>query len=154
MPEYVGIDPGKSGGLAAIGDTIGAIRMPLSGKDIDCRTVRDFLVDHRPDLVVIERVGAMPGQGVTSMFSFGESYGAVKGVVDAMEIPYILVLPKAWKKKVLAGTKKDKAAAINFTRSRYPEINLLPGKCRTPHDGIADAVCLAYYGKLTDNKES
>lgn len=149
MTEIVGIDPGKSGALVAIGGNIEGLKMPLSAtNDIDCRTVRDFLIIHNPALVVIEKVGAMPGQGVKSMFSFGEAYGAVRAIVDAMEIPYMLVTPQAWKKKVLAGTKKEKADAIDYCRRRFPSLDLIPGKCRTPQDGLADAACIAEYGRL------
>lgn len=146
MGNVVGIDPGKKGGLACVGDLNIGIKMPISGKDIDCRAVRDFLIKTAPELVVIEKVHAMPGQGVTSMFSFGEAYGTVKGIVDAMEIPYKLVTPQSWKKKVLAGTKKEKTDAIDFCRRRYPEISLIPGNCKTPQDGIADAICIAHSG--------
>lgn len=151
--NFIGIDPGKSGALCCIGDNLDALRMPLSGHDINCRAIRDFLIRYDPVLVVIEKVGAMPGQGVKSMFSFGESYGAVKAVVDAMEIPYILVMPQIWKRKVLSGTKKEKADAINFCRRLFPDLDLMPGRCTKEHDGIADAVCLAYYGKLSEKKD-
>lgn len=69
------------------------------------------------------------------------------GIVEAAGIPYRLVTPQAWKKRVLAGTTKDKDAAISFVRRAYPTIDLTPGKKRTPHDGIADAVCLAEWGR-------
>lgn len=147
MANYVGIDPGKSGALSSVGDINAAIKMPLVGKDIDCRAIRDFLIMTKPELVIIEKVGAMPGQGVTSMFNFGKSYGIVIGIVDAMEIPYQLATPQEWKKAVLSGTKKDKNDAIEFTRRRYPEIPLIPPRCKNPHDGIADATCMAHYAK-------
>lgn len=147
MANYVAIDPGKSGALSCIGDLNTAIKMPLQGSDIDCRAIRDFLIATSPKFVVIEKVSAMPGQGVKSMFTFGQSYGTVIGIVDAMEIPYQLVTPQAWKKGVLSGTKKDKDAAIEFTRRRYPDIQLIPPRCRKPHDGIADATCMAHHAK-------
>ncbi len=148
MAKIVGIDPGKKGALACIGDLEDAILMPLSGKDIDGRAIRDFLIKTQPDLVYIEKVHSMPKQSSQSGFTFGEAYGTVKGIVDAMEIPYVLVTPQAWKKKVLAGTKKEKQDAIEFCRRRYPNIDLIPGRCKTPQDGIADAVCIAQFGLL------
>lgn len=151
MDNFVGIDPGKSGALSSIGAVNKAIKMPLQGNDIDCRAIRDFLIETKPDFVVIEKVGAMPGQGVKSMFTFGQSYGTIIGIVDAMEIPYQLVTPQAWKKKVLAGTKKEKDDAINFVRRRYPETNLIPTeRSKKPHDGIADATCMAHYAKVSE----
>lgn len=152
MANYVGIDPGKKGALSAIGDVNKAILMPLRGKDIDGRAIRDFLVEVRPDVIYLEKVHSMPAQSSQSGFSFGEAYGTVKGIIDAMEIPYQLVTPQAWKKKVLAGTKKEKNDAIDFCRRRYPSINLIPGKCKTAQDGIADATCIAHFAKLQDQK--
>jgi crossover junction endodeoxyribonuclease RuvC len=63
--------------------------------------------------------------------------------------PLEYVRPQAWKKKVLAGTSKDKEAAIAFVRARFPGAPLTLPRCRTPHDGMADAVCIGYYGCLT-----
>lgn len=146
----IGIDPGKSGALAALyADGTGdAIPTPLTGGEIDCRAVLRFLDGREPvRLVVLEQVAARPGQGVSSMFSFGKSYGIMIGIIEAAGIPYRLVTPQAWKKRVLAGTTKDKDAAISFVRRAYPTIDLTPGKKRTPHDGIADAVCLAEWGR-------
>lgn len=152
MANYVGIDPGKTGALSCVGDNPGALKMPLIGKDIDGRAIRDFLIEKSPDFIVIEKVASRPGQGAQATFTFGKVYGIVLGIVDAMELPYQLVTPQAWKKKVLAGTQKEKADAIDFCRRRYPEIDLVPGKCRAPQDGIADATCMAHYAKLQNEK--
>ncbi|MGJ8524317.1 hypothetical protein LMG33818_000025 [Halomonadaceae bacterium LMG 33818] len=143
----VGIDPGKSGAIAAIGEKSHAEKIPLSGKEIDGALIARLLSELNPDVVILEKVGAMPGQGVTSMFSFGKGFGIVIGVLEALSIPYRIVTPQAWKKCVLAGTSKDKDAAINFVRRAYPDVELVPARCRKPHDGIADAVCLAEYGR-------
>lgn len=145
----VGIDPGKSGGIASInanGQASG-IAMPVIGKDIDGHELASILHNAAPELVIIEKVGAMPKQGVTSTFTFGTGYGRLLGVCEALGIAYRLVTPQAWKKTVLAGTTKDKDAAIAFVRRAFPMVDLTPGRKRTPHDGIADAVCLAEYGR-------
>ena len=94
----------------------------------------------------IEKVHAMPGQGVTSMFNFGMGYGLLRMALAANQIPYQLVTPQAWKKKVLAGLPKDKSSAINYVARKYPNVDLIPGRKRTPHDGIADAICIGEYG--------
>lgn len=120
-------------------------------KEIDGKAVRQILVEVSPvdiSWVVIEQVHAMPKQGVTSMFTFGEGYGKLLGVIECLGLPYIKVSPQTWKKVVLAGTKKDKNAAIRYARGFYPDIELIPKGCRTAHNGIADAVCLASYGIL------
>lgn len=144
----VGIDPGLKGGLARMrGWTQDAIPMPVTpDKKIDGHAVAMWLRADRPDLVVIEKVGAMPKQGVVSMFNFGEGYGTLKGVLDALAIRYVLVTPQKWKRAVLDGTERDKKAAIEFVSNKYPDINLIPKGCRKPSDGIADAVCIADYG--------
>lgn len=144
----IGIDPGQSGGIAAIdGDASHAVPMPLSGKDIDGHEIAKLLKNLTPSVVILEKVHAMPKQGVSSTFKFGMGFGLVIGVCEALGIPYRLVTPQAWKKAVLAGTTKDKDAAIAFVRRAYPTIDLTPGRKRVPHDGIADAVCIAEYGR-------
>lgn len=151
--KIVGVDPGKSGGLACIDSLNGTFKyipMPLVGKEIDAKAIHVFLMECQPDLVVIEKVHAMPGQGVTSMFNFGKAYGSVIGLVTGLSIPLAYVTPQAWKKLVLAGTNKDKDAAITYVAQRYPNINLVLPRCRKPHDGIADAVCIAEYGIKTN----
>ncbi len=66
----------------------------------------------------------------------------------ALRIPHLAVTPQAWKKAVLAGTARDKAAAIAFATRRFPGVPLLATpRSRTPHDGVADAVCLAEYAR-------
>ncbi len=145
----VGIDPGKKGALVRITDvTQEALVMPLIGKEIDSFAISQWLKEQRPDLVVMEKVGARPNQGVVSMFNFGDGYGKVKGVLETLAIPYQLVTPQAWKKVVLSGTAKDKDAAIQYVANRYPDLELIPPRCRKPHDGIADATCLAEYARL------
>jgi crossover junction endodeoxyribonuclease RuvC len=125
--------------------------MPLAGKEIDLALVAQILKAWRNPVVYIEKVHAMPGQGVTSMFSFGEGYGGLKGVCATLGLPYNLVTPQAWKKKVLAGTSKDKEAAVDFCRRRYPQVNLLATeRSRVPHDGMADALCIATYGWMLE----
>ena len=145
----IGIDPGQSGGISYIAPTGGAggRPMPLTGKEIDGHGVAAMLRELCPSVVIIEKVHAMPKQGVSSTFKFGMGYGLVIGVCEALGIPYRLVTPQAWKKVVLAGTTKDKDAAVSFVRRAYPGVDLTPGKKRVAHDGIADAVCIAEYGR-------
>ena len=88
----------------------------------------------------------MPGQGVTSMFSFGKNYGELLGTIKCSGFEYYLADPREWKKVILANTAKDKQAAIDYCTANYPSISLVPHRKRTPQDGIADAICLAAYG--------
>ncbi|HHP0467283.1 TPA: hypothetical protein ACRZZI_004944 [Vibrio harveyi] len=145
----VGIDPGKKGALVRITDvTQEAFIMPLIGKEIDSFAISQWLKEQRPDIVYMEKVGARPNQGVVSMFNFGDGYGKVKGVLETLAIPYKLITPQQWKKVILAGTAKDKDAAISYVSRKYPDLELIPPRCRKPHDGIADACCLAELARM------
>ena len=160
---YIGIDPGMDGGLAAIGSAgCTTIAMPtIAGTEKGTKRMLDvpaiitwfkstIAIPEQVNntLVIIEAVSAMPQQGVTSMFSFGTTYGMLQGVVLTLGLPMLKVRPQAWKKLILAGTQKDKAAAIQYVRQRYPELSLrVTARCTTDHDGMADAVCLAEYGQ-------
>jgi crossover junction endodeoxyribonuclease RuvC len=82
------------------------------------------------------------------VFSFGCSYGTVLGVLGALQVPTEQATPQRWKGTILSGTLRDKAAAVAFCRSRWPGTSLLASpRCRKPHDGIADALALAEYGR-------
>lgn len=138
-----GIDPGQQGGIAVLSFVPMACAMPLSGKEVDCRTLAHLVGG--ADFVVVEKAQAMPKQGVTGMFRYGVGFGKILGLLEGLSIPHVLVTPQAWKKVVLAGTAKDKDAAVNFVRRAHPWADLTPGQKRKPHDGIADAICIAEY---------
>jgi crossover junction endodeoxyribonuclease RuvC len=147
-PNIIAIDPGLSGAIAILyrGD-VGARPLPIAGKTLDLVELATIIQQARPTLAIVEKVHAMPGQGVTSMFTFGTGYGAIQGILATLRIPYELVTPQAWKKAVLAGTAKDKDAAIAYCRRAFPTIPLVLPRCRKAHDGIADALCLLEYGR-------
>lgn len=158
-----GIDVGIGGGLSVLSDKIkAAIPMPIfkgveSASKIDVVSVKQWIqrmydahvaaggMQCTPT-VVIEVQRPMPKQGVTSMFHLGESYGLLQGVAIISGWPMRLVQPKSWKNVVLEGTAKDKTAAIEFVRAKYPGIELNVGVRKVIyHDGMADAVCIADY---------
>lgn len=151
--RVAGIDPGKHGALAIIenGVVISAQAFPLIGDEVDWTAIDDLLVTLTPDLAMIEKVGAMPGQGVTSMFSFGENVGLLRGLLTGHKIPSHRVTPQAWMKLVLAGEdRKASRAAIRYCQRAYPSVSLLATpRSRVPHDGIADAICIAEFGWRT-----
>lgn len=152
----VGIDPGLSGGIAILeGGRLQCWPTPTRTagpkRSFDERPMVDLLRSRRRTirLLALEQVGARPGQGVTSMFRFGEGYGLWRGLLWALEIPHLLVRPQAWKQTVLTGTPKDKAAAVAWVQRHHPEASLkATPRSRTPHDGMADAACLAEYARL------
>lgn len=157
--QYIGIDPGLSGAIAIIeGDSASWWPMPVMEIGNGKRRVNGAelakMLQGRTCLVAIEKVGAMPGQGVTSMFSFGRSLGVIEGVCDAIGCPKAYVDPKTWKKAILAGGPQDKEGAIHFCRMRWPNVVLVPPRGRVDHDGAADALCLAEYGRRVHGTEA
>jgi len=167
---YIGIDPGINGALAALGkDWQRANVMPIvagiaggTKSTLDIGAIvhwlktaihNDLLNVNEEVLVGLEKVSAMPKQGITSAFNFGQTYGILKGIVVTLGYPLELVRPQAWKKIILEGTLKDKSAAIQYIKQRYPDLNLkATERCRVDHDGMADAICIAAYLERTHHQ--
>ena len=118
----IGIDPGISGSICFFkdGKILDVIEMPtmtegkknkrqVNGSQIYNEiSKRIKQVEKQEIRVVIEQVSAMPGQGVTSMFNFGQSFGILKGICSAMQIPMYFVRPAKWKKYFnLINSEKD-----------------------------------------------
>ena len=147
--RIIGLDPGQKGGIAFLSDKglIDAFPMLLAGKELDIPGITDLILSYpKFDLAVVEKVHTMPKQGIVSSGKFMKGYGTLLGILGALKIPTILVTPQAWKKVILAGTKKDKDAAIEYVRMKYPDFNLILPRCRKPHDGLADSICVSEYG--------
>ena len=152
---YVGVDPGKKGGYAVISaDLSGKQRVEVFPWDDDgfaremVRWCGDFAAQEGGGLVAcVEKVGAHPGQGVTSMFTFGQGFGYILGVLAALGIGVQLVPPGTWKKEFsLIG--KDKAASVEVCKRLFPGVDLRPTeKCRKDSDGMAEALLLACYAQ-------
>ena len=118
----IGIDPGISGSICFFedGKILEVIEMPVmtegkkNKKQVNgAQIYNEFLkrINKKQDdevRVVIEQVSAMPGQGVTSMFNFGQSFGILKGICSAMQLPMFFVRPAKWKKYFnLINSEKD-----------------------------------------------
>lgn len=143
---YMGIDPGKKGAMAIInGETVEII--PYDKRDYQKKI--DEMVRADPLAVmrcVLEHVGAMPGQGVTSTFSFGESFGWLQGVLEAWGIPYEIVRPAKWKKEF--SVTADKNTSIAVARRLFPGVSLRrTDSCRKDDDGMAEALLMAEYAR-------
>ena len=140
---YIGIDPGKDGAMAIIWE-LGTVEIiPFS------REVYRNALTKCPDAscrCCLERVGAMPGQGVTSMFKFGENFGFIQGLLAAYFIPYELVTPQKWKKEFqITG---DKNSSIAVCKRLFPDAGLRrTGRCKKDHDGMAEALLMAEYAR-------
>ena len=94
----------------------------------------------------IEAVHALPRQGVTSTWAFGQSYGWLLGVLDTLCIPYQPITPQKWKKEF--GLNADKAKSVEVCKQLFPGIKLLrTDRSRKEDDNIAEAVLLSLYAK-------
>ena len=89
-------------------------------------------------VAVVEEVGAMPGQGVTSMFNFGYSAGIIAGVVAGLQLPIVMYRPAVWKRQ--AGVPADKGAARQMAQRYWPGSRAFD---RVKDDGRAEAALLA-----------
>ena len=135
----IGIDPGISGSICFFedGKILEVIEMPTmtegkkNKKQVNgVQIYNEFSkrinnTENQDTRVIIEQVSAMPGQGVTSMFNFGQSFGIIKGVCAAMQLPMFFVRPAKWKKYFsLINSQKD------ASRTRAIEIFIFQHNCR------------------------
>ena len=160
MRLTLGIDPGQTGAIAILADgrCDGFIDMPtiprraggfeVSGAQL-AASLRGVLQKHRGAYVmaVLEQVNAMPKQGGSSGFRFGQSDGVVRGVLGALGIGFIEVPPQMWKRNLrLTGLDKDAARAEAI--KRFPAAAELMK--RKKDVGRADALLMALYAELTE----
>jgi crossover junction endodeoxyribonuclease RuvC len=140
-----GVDPGKSGAIAAVnsdtGELLGAWDMPVVGSIISAALLSQAVTAWPEGTAVIEDVHAMPKQGVSSSFSFGRSLGVAEGVLAGAGWSLRYVSPARWKRAL--GLTADKGA------SRRRAIELWPAKAdlfkRVKDDGRAEAALIAYW---------
>ena len=142
---YIGIDPGRKGGYAWIWD--GTVTVHPWDDETFVQDMHMLSLCNDKHIVAVEKVGAMPGQGVTGMFSFGQSYGFILGVLAAFGIGYQLVPPTVWKREFgLLHTGKQ--GSVEVCKRLFPGVSLLPTeRCRKESDGMSDALCLAEYDR-------
>tara|TARA_B100002052_G_C15817619_1_gene569000 strand:+ start:13 stop:504 length:492 start_codon:yes stop_codon:yes gene_type:complete len=152
----IGIDPGISGAICFLdnGKIIDVIEMPTMAegkknkKQVNGNQLYNELKKYLSEInideacVVVEHVTAMPGQGVTSMFNFGQSFGVIKGICSAMQLPIHFIRPTKWKKYFnLINTSKD--------ASRSRAIELFPKVSeklkRKKDSNKADSILIASY---------
>ena len=153
MSFIIGIDPGAAGAVAILenGRLTQVFDMPVVEITVGGKAKRRVapellatelrLYNLADTVAVVEQVGAMPGQGVTSMFAFGQAYGLVLGVLAGLWIPTTTVTPATWKKALKLNTGKDGA--------RAKAAQLWPAQAdqfkRVKDDGRAEAALLAYW---------
>ena len=138
------VDPGLSGAVAFYYPDHHLIEvddMPVADGDVDVASLALRIRYRCPDLAVVERVGAMPKQGVSSTFKFGTGYGMVRGVIAACKIPMVLVTPAKWKRHMNLSSDKE--------QGRAKALETWPGQAELfrlkKHHGRAEACLLALY---------
>ena len=149
-----GVDPGVSGAISVLENkkVIEIYDMPtmnygkknkkqINGSQVT-NIIKERLNGDKEIIVVVEHVNAMPGQGVTSMFNFGQSFGVIKGICAALSLPIHFVRPTKWKKHFNL-IKTNKEASRTKVIEIYPEIsNKLS---RKKDSNKADAILIARY---------
>lgn len=157
MSFVIGIDPGAAGAVAILeaGKLVQVFDMPVVEVQVGGKAKRRVapeilaselrLYNVSDTVAVVEQVGAMPGQGVTSMFAFGQAYGLVLGVLAGLWIPTTTVTPTTWKKalKLNAGKDGARAKAAQLWPAQAGEFK------RVKDDGRAEAALLAYWRTVT-----
>ena len=160
--KVVGIDPGLSGAIAILENNkvIDIFDMPVmsEGKKNKrqlnsaqlANILRENKLDNEEIAVVVEQVNAMPGQGVTSMFNFGQTFGAIKGVCAALGLPIFFVRPSKWKKHFeLINSSKDSSRTKVI--EMYPSLSNKLAKKKDVNK--SDAILIARYYNETRIKE-
>ena len=161
--KIIGIDPGLSGAIAILENNKikDLFEMPVmsEGKKNKrqlnsaqlVKLLKDNIYEKEEISVVVEQVNAMPGQGVTSMFNFGQTFGAIKGICAALGLPIFYVRPAKWKKHFeLINSSKD--ASRTKAIEMYPAISNQLSKKKDVNK--SDAILIARFFSETKSKES
>jgi crossover junction endodeoxyribonuclease RuvC len=149
----MGIDPGLNGAIAiydtSTGElfvedmpTVEVVRNGKSKREVSAQLLSEVVSAAFAKQAYLERVGAMPGQGVSSTFSFGRSVGMIEGVLATLDIPTTIVPPTTWQRKLNVRGGKD--GARERAMQLFPKAAKLFS--RKKDDGRADASLIAYYG--------
>ena len=137
MKRYIGVDPGKSGAIAVLNSSeVATFKFNNTERDI-WGFFEDMTV--QPSFAVIEKVHSMPKQGVKSSFTFGQSYGFLRGLLIACEIPFEEVTPRKWQQCMGCLSKGDKNVTKSKAQELFPEVKIT--------HAIADALLIAEYAR-------
>ena len=156
--KIIGIDPGLSGAIAILENNkvLNIFDMPVmpegkkNKRQLNSAQLVNLIkgsINGKEEIaVVVEQVNAMPGQGVTSMFNFGQTFGAIKGVCAALELPIFFVRPSKWKKHFeLINSSKD--ASRTKAIEMYPLISSQLSKKKDVNK--SDAILIAKFHSET-----
>lgn len=139
---YIGIDPGQSGAMAILneGSTVAIPFKNLTEDDLWTDPFTHLQLDGEGKcFAMIEKVGAMPGQGVVSMFTFGQHYGMLRAFLCAARVPREMVTPQKWQKYLGCMSHGDKNVTKAMAQRLFPSVKIT--------HAIADALLIAEYCK-------
>lgn len=135
----IGVDPGKSGAVAFISDAgVWAVRNKETLHDISA-AIREAVSSHDRAFAVLEKVHAMPKQGVSSTFKFGQSFGQLEGILSTLGVPFELVTPRKWQQSLSCLSGGDKNVTKARAQQLFPDIKII--------HATADAYLLAEYSR-------
>lgn len=142
---YIGVDPGsKTGAYAWIWDDKVTVHSWDNQNFVMDMHMLSLCAD-KP-MAVVEKVGAMPKQGISSTWVFAENYGYIQGVLHSLGIPFQLVPPRVWKKEF--SLTSDKAKSVEICHMLFPEVSLKrTEKSRKDDNNLAEALLMAEYGR-------
>ncbi len=161
--KIIGIDPGLSGAIAILEDNkvLNIFDMPVMAegkknkRQLNSAQLVNIIRENTASIdevaVVVEQVNAMPGQGVTSMFNFGQTFGAIKGVCAALNLPIFFVRPSKWKKYFeLINASKDSSRTKVI--EMYPSLSNQLSKKKDVNK--SDAILIARFYSETRSKDN
>lgn len=148
MAIFCGIDPGKKGAMAIMGysNTTGE-RYMMKIIPFDPQEYIKTLKQFNGATVCIEQVHSLPREGVKSVWSFGQTYGWLLGVLDAVGLSYQTVPPNLWKKD-FSLLRAEKKQSIEVCKRLFPGVELKrTDRCRNDDDNMADAALICEYAR-------
>ncbi len=161
MKYFIGVDPGKLGGVSVIDTETGELtmhRIPLDGKIVDIVGIGDIFKKYKDSaFCVIENIHSIANVPATTNFSLGNTCGTKETWLVALEIPYVKISPVKWQSVMWLGVsemrdkkgKKDtKGMSLVAAKRFFPKTTFLKSK-----DGLYEAALLAKYGEITYGKK-
>jgi hypothetical protein len=146
---YLGFDPGKKGSAAAVtasGEWAGSVRFDRDTPGDIVEWLKNLACDNQISAAFIEQVSSSPQMGVKSAFTFGQGYGWCRGILDALGIPYEMVTPSKWQRKMKCLSGGDKNITKQAAQRLWP--NARPSKSGIAQDD-GDAMLIAEHGRRT-----
>lgn len=151
MKYWIAIDPGASGAICALNEDGDIIFQDFKTSELKgyISWIRDIIKTHNnPSMIAIEKVRAMPGQGVSSMLSLGRRVGELEGMLQTLNLGYVEVRPQEWQKACGVKPKSGKKGIYDTISKIYPNAKLL-GPQGGLLDGRSDALGIAHYLRKT-----